>query len=302
MVGSPIVGIPYMRFKTALEVEYDGSLIRTAILKPRESNHGPPELTEVRKQPRRIRETDWKQVNLAVVHERGKVDVLYSGRFGQTDAAFDDLFGLACLAGWSMNTDTTGIADGAPYIRSNMEERFRVMRPEFIDLPGPKESKFQFILDRPHAKENLMVAGEILGPRQKKTAQEWADEKIRLLDEGNVEKLCAQLKRAAKQLDSDILRQKAQYFANNQDAVCYDRFKAEGRSIGSGRVESGHGHVIQERLKLPGTWWHPDNVDPMVALRVLRANHWWEEYWKEQENLYQNKAQQLRKQKLSLAA
>jgi hypothetical protein len=24
---------------------------------------------------------------------------------------------------------------------------------------------------------------------------------------------------------------------------------------------------------------HPDNVNPMLALRVVRANNWWDEFW-----------------------
>ena len=34
-----------------------------------------------------------------------------------------------------------------------------------------------------------------------------------------------------------------------------------------------------KRLKLPGAWWHPDIVNPMLALRVLRANDWWDDFW-----------------------
>jgi hypothetical protein len=35
----------------------------------------------------------------------------------------------------------------------------------------------------------------------------------------------------------------------------------------------------QERLKIPGACWHPDTVNPMLALRVIRANGWWEPFW-----------------------
>ena len=49
--------------------------------------------------------------------------------------------------------------------------------------------------------------------------------------------------------------------------------------IGSGRIESAHRYVIQERLKIPGAWWKIDNADKMLALRVSRANGNWEKYW-----------------------
>jgi hypothetical protein len=34
-------------------------------------------------------------------------------------------------------------------------------------------------------------------------------------------------------------------------------------------------------MKLPGAWWHPDFVNPMLALRVLRANDWWSDFWQQ---------------------
>jgi hypothetical protein len=53
--------------------------------------------------------------------------------------------------------------------------------------------------------------------------------------------------------------------------------------IGSGEVESGHGYIIQDRLKLSGAWWNIGNAAKMLALRVSRANEDWESYW---EKLY----------------
>ena len=53
----------------------------------------------------------------------------------------------------------------------------------------------------------------------------------------------------------------------------------QGLPIGSGEIESVHRYVIQQRLKLPGVWWAPDNADSMLALRIIRANNKWDEYW-----------------------
>ena len=54
---------------------------------------------------------------------------------------------------------------------------------------------------------------------------------------------------------------------------------ATGLPIGSGEIESGHRYVIQERLKSAGAWWKEDNAAKMLALRVLRSNQDWENYW-----------------------
>lgn len=60
---------------------------------------------------------------------------------------------------------------------------------------------------------------------------------------------------------------------NYQDAI------AAGLPIGSGEIESAHPYVVQQRLKIPGAWWLIDNARQMLALRVLRANGKWENYW-----------------------
>jgi hypothetical protein len=52
--------------------------------------------------------------------------------------------------------------------------------------------------------------------------------------------------------------------------------------IGSGLIESGHKHVLQARLKKAGTAWLAANADAMAQLRVLRANHQWEDLWQPQ--------------------
>ncbi|MBO1349853.1 MAG: hypothetical protein EBE86_021860 [Hormoscilla sp. GUM202] len=49
--------------------------------------------------------------------------------------------------------------------------------------------------------------------------------------------------------------------------------------IGSGQIESAHRYVIQQRLKLTGSWWTVENADDMLALRILRVNHDWQSYW-----------------------
>ena len=71
---------------------------------------------------------------------------------------------------------------------------------------------------------------------------------------------------------NDTLRLEANYFEHNRDAVAYAEYRNNGWSTASSEVESGHRHVVQSRLKISGAWWHPDNVDNMLALRVFRAN------------------------------
>ena len=52
-----------------------------------------------------------------------------------------------------------------------------------------------------------------------------------------------------------------------------------GYPIGSGEIESAHKSIPQKRLKIPGASWNADSIDPMLALRILRADDWWEDFW-----------------------
>jgi hypothetical protein len=47
-------------------------------------------------------------------------------------------------------------------------------------------------------------------------------------------------------------------------------------------------------MKIAGAWWHPDNVPFVLALRLLKANGWWNEYWSEQREKWSQRAQRFR--------
>jgi hypothetical protein len=69
------------------------------------------------------------------------------------------------------------------------------------------------------------------------------------------------------------------YIENRLDYLDYQSAINAGLPIGTGEVESGHGWLIQERLKLSGAWWLEKNINKMLALRTNRANDEWQSYW-----------------------
>ncbi|SEH05105.1 Uncharacterised protein [Candidatus Venteria ishoeyi] len=71
------------------------------------------------------------------------------------------------------------------------------------------------------------------------------------------------------------------YLKNRPDQFNYPKALEKGLPIGSGEIESGHRYVIQERLKLPGAWWKPEQAQHMLTLRINRVNHEWDTYWTE---------------------
>ena len=69
------------------------------------------------------------------------------------------------------------------------------------------------------------------------------------------------------------------YIANRPHFLDYKGALAAGLPIGSGEIESAHRYVIQIRLKIAGAGWKIESASKMLALRVLRCNGAWEDYW-----------------------
>jgi hypothetical protein len=267
-----------------LEVEFDGGMIPVATLEPLPTPAGqPPELTPVRGLPKRHKACRWEEAKLGLVQVPGEVEGrLYSVRpTAELDGSFTDLLALACMKGWTEQTQVRGLADGAKHIRPRLADAFHAC-------------PFLFILDRPHAKEHLAAAGgelEQLGGVPKDT---WAAAALDQLETGQALAVVTELRAAAVRAGNDLLRLSADYFERNQDAVAYQDYRARGWSTASSEVESGHRSVIQVRLKLAGTWWHPDNVPNILALRMIKANGWWAEYWQQQRQRWRDRADDLR--------
>lgn len=265
-----------------LEVEYDGGMIPVATLHPIPAEEGQPvETTPVRGLPKRRKECRWEEVKVGLAQAPGEVNRLYSVRpTHQLDQAFEDLLALACLKDWTEETQVRGIADGAKYIRTRMEDTFHAC-------------PFRFILDRPHAKEHLSNVSKLLAGALliEVSAQQWYASAIKQIENGDVELLVDELKQAFERSQDDAIRREADYFERNKDAVAYADYRDNKWSTASSEVESAHRHVVQVRLKIPGAWWHPDNVPNVLALRMIKANDWWDEYWQSQRKRWAERAQ-----------
>jgi hypothetical protein len=266
-----------------LEVEYDGGMIPVATLEPIPVEQDQvPEKTPVHGKTKRRKNCRWEEVKVGLAQVPGQVSRLYSVRpTHQLDEAFNDLLALACLKGWTTQTNVRGVADGAQYIRTRMEQ-------VFCDCP------FRFILDRPHAKQHLSDVSKLLAETAfVNDADQWFTEALRQLENGRAMHVVAELRRAAEKTDNQDIRKAADYFQRNEDAVDYAEYRKNGWSSASSEVESAHRHIVQVRLKIPGAWWHPDNVPNILALRMLKANGWWDEYWNQQRKIWKENAQQL---------
>jgi hypothetical protein len=80
------------------------------------------------------------------------------------------------------------------------------------------------------------------------------------------------------------VRDACRYVKERRNHLDYAAARHHKLPIGSGEIESGHRHVIQQRLKLSGAWWKEINLEPMLQLRVARANQLWAPYWANTKN------------------
>jgi hypothetical protein len=268
-----------------LEVEHDAGMIPVATLERIEVPEGEkPELTPVRGLPKRRKVARWEEVKAGLVQKPGETQRLYTLRpTDELEAAFQDLLALAVMKGWDEQTQVRGIADGAIHIRPRMEENFDA-------------GDFMFILDRPHLKQHLSDAGRAMQPFSGLNAQTWANNAMDVIESGDASAVVAELL-AAYELgggnDEDAdkeLRLEAGYLGRNRDAVAYADYRKNGWSTASGEIESAHGSIVQARLKIAGAWWHPDHVDDILALRMLKANGWWDEYWQYRRDQWRHRA------------
>jgi hypothetical protein len=72
-----------------------------------------------------------------------------------------------------------------------------------------------------------------------------------------------------------VIRNVQEYVAQHATRMDYARFRAEGRPIGSGTVESAAKNVVQWRMKRGGQSWSPNGARRMLAaLGEVRSERW----------------------------
>ena len=169
-------------------------------------------------------------------------------------------------AGAGKTTKFHGLGDGAPWITNQMELKFG--------------SHAKYLIDFCHLSEYLSAAATVIAGKGKEV---WMEEKKNWLKENRwpevLESLLPFLEDASVADQAAPVRACHRYLANRPNLLDYKGALAAGLPIGSGEIESAHRYVFQIRLKIAGAWWTMENLGKMVALRVLRANRGWEQYW-----------------------
>jgi hypothetical protein len=160
-------------------------------------------------------------------------------------------------------SDITTVNDGAEWIWDLVRSYLPCRRTE--------------VLDWCHAMQNLAKAGNAAFGEGSDEARAWLTQREAELWQGErmqVEIALHQLPQRRKERGKAI-RQVRGYVDQHWPRLRYDQFRAEGRPIGSGTVESGAKNVVGWRMKRGGQSWSRARAQRMLAaLGEVHSGRW----------------------------
>lgn len=215
---------------------------------------------------RKRREVCWEEARLIVAQGKGEASAHYGVSLKEVDEVGEVWAQTVEDAGWGSKSKIHVVGDGATWIANQSKKQFG------------KQGKF--LLDFFHASEYLGdVAKEKLEEKEQKP---WLQQQQELLKNNEWSKVLESIKVHIDEKKLDCAAAEAyRYLRNRKDQLDYKGALEEKLPIGSGLIESGHRHVLQSRLKIPGAFWLTKNAQEMAQLLVLRKNEQWEDYWHE---------------------
>lgn len=214
---------------------------------------------------RKKRTTGYKEVRLSLGYIPGMIKPIFEATSGNPDDVGKQLMLCAQQVGYGKETDIHSVGDGASWIAEQIDIQF-----------GRRGS---YLIDFYHLCEYLFSASKACS----ENPDDWYKEKKQLMLDGNVTQVLQALLpfiELPSILDEQApVRKCHRYIKNRPDQFKYPEAIEKELPIGSGKIESAHQYVIQDRMKIPGAWWKVDNMDKMLALLTCRENNKWEEYW-----------------------
>lgn len=215
---------------------------------------------------RKTRSVRWKEGCLTISREKDKVDLVYGGTLDSKDIVGDHLFDCAIRAGFGEKTKVHCVGDGASWIAEQVERVF--------------STQGDFLIDFYHLCDYLAAASKKCSPDN---PTEWLDRQKKSVKDGALNDVLNSL---ALHVEAENIQDKdapvrccLRYINNRPGQFDYVSAIANDLPIGSGEIESAHRYVIQDRLKISGAWWKENNAENMLALRIIRENDAWDQYW-----------------------
>ena len=164
----------------------------------------------------------------------------------------------------------TLISDGARWIR------------EFFSSLSSESFQGRMILDWYHLRKKIHLFASMIA-RNKEAKKDFEKRLYRTLWHGKGEDAIAFLKDYVSQAKNqeklqeliNYLQRRTSIFAN------YGQRRRERRFIGSGHVEKANDLIVAQRQKHQGMAWKRKTSHALAALKTLRLNQGWDEYWQQ---------------------
>jgi hypothetical protein len=250
--------------------EYPTEIGRDYVIAETDGSMVPIVVTDENAEDRRKgKKYSWKEARLCFAHIPGETTLKFGVEFQEGVAEVGkNLFDCACRAGFGQGTYLHSVGDGAFWICGQVGEKF-----------GPQGN---YLVDFLHLCGYLESAAPACSEKDEKDT--WLNQqKVLLKEEGQAEKVIETLKPHLEPEETEDqnapVRCCLRYLINRPGQFDYPGAQARGLPIGSGEIESAHRYIIQERLKIAGAWWAPENARIMLSLRVDRADGYWDRYW-----------------------
>ena len=193
----------------------------------------------------------------------------YAVRFESADGFRAFVWSLACRCGLESAAEVVLLGDGAAWIWDHVR--------------GVLGERTVCVTDWYHVMQHVWACGKALTGEGTAATEAWVKQRETMLWEGRWRDLLRSLRGERKAARSPprrrALAELATYLENQGDRLDYDRFRAAGYDIGSGRVESACKHVVAVRMKRSGMIWSDDGAQDLLSLRAARINGWWDALW-----------------------
>lgn len=214
---------------------------------------------------RRGRKCDWEEIRLCAARVNGELTTHYGVTKGSCELAGYTWAHTVAKANWGMNSKLHVVCDGATWIVHQCREQLG--------------EQADFLVDFYHVMDYLVAA------KKAHTHKRWLNVQKKRLKTNHPERVLKALQPylEAPHIHNDDapVRAAYRYLNNRLDQLNYKDAIENELPIGSGMIEGGHRHVIQQRLKISGSWWLRENAEAMAHLRVCRANEEEDSYWRD---------------------
>jgi hypothetical protein len=140
------------------------------------------------------------------------------------------------------------------------------------------------VVDLIHVLEYLWKAAYVFHEDGSKDAEQWVQQRLMWLLQGDVAKVSHSLRRSARDAKLEGAAVKPvqrclRYLRGVREHIAYDRAIADGLPIATGVIEGACRYLVKDRMERTGARWSLVGAEAVLRLRALRVSGDFDDYW-----------------------